>query len=149
MPRSTDDTIAAIATPLGEGGLGVIRVSGPGAMAVCDGVFRFQGAASLAQVPAHTCHVGPFEENGCVVERGIATVFRAPRSYTGQDTVEFSTHGGVAVLRKVLSLVLKSGARLADPGEFTQRAFLNGKLDLAQAAETGAKDHDILLCHAQ
>lgn len=111
----------------------MIRVSGPEAVAVADRVFS--GSVSLAQADVsrvHYGHVSPLDSE-VIVDEVLATVFRAPRSYTGEDVVELSGHGGVFVSRKVLEAVLCSGARLARPGEFTQRAFLNGKLDLAQA----------------
>jgi tRNA modification GTPase len=126
-----DDTIAAVATPPGTGGLGVVRVSGPGALAAADAVFR--GATSLARAPSHTLHHGRLFDGDDPVDDAVAAVFRAPRSYTGEDVVELSCHGGTFLQRRVLDLCLRAGARLAGPGEFTRRAYLNGKMDLAQA----------------
>jgi tRNA modification GTPase len=127
----TDDTIAAIATPLGSGGLGVIRVSGPAALSVADAVFR--SSRSLREAPSHTLHHGRLLRGDLLLDDAVAGVFRAPRSYTGEDVVEFSCHGGPALLRDALEACLAAGARTAEPGEFTKRAFLNGKMDLAQA----------------
>ncbi len=129
------DTIAAIATPIGEGGLAVIRISGPGALAVAGSVFTPAGrsAPALAKVASHTVHYGHIVRDGQRVDEVLLTVLRAPRTFTREDTVEVSCHGGMLVTRLVLETVLAAGARLAEPGEFTQRAFLNGRLDLTQA----------------
>ncbi len=130
-----DDTIAAIATAPGAAGLAVVRVSGPGAFAAADAVFA--GGAALAAAAGHTLHHG-WAEARCngesfLLDEVVAAVFRAPRSYTGEDTVEFSCHGGGVPARRVLAALLAAGARLAGPGEFTLRAYLRGRLDLAQA----------------
>ena len=130
-----DDTIAAIATPIGEGGIGVIRISGRTALAVAGEMFRPISGVPVAGVPTHTAHYGfaqdPISDEQ--IDDGVITVFRAPRSYTGDDSVEISCHGGVVPMRRVLEAALRAGARLAEPGEFTKRAFLSGRLDLAQA----------------
>lgn len=126
------DTIAATATPPGQGGLSVIRVSGPESIAVVSA--RFQGLVPLDSANTHTAHFGKIvDEDGSAVDEVICTVFRKPHSYTGEDTVEVSCHGGVLVTRRVLESLLRAGARPAEPGEFTKRAFLNGKMDLSQA----------------
>ncbi|MBI3291243.1 MAG: tRNA uridine-5-carboxymethylaminomethyl(34) synthesis GTPase MnmE [Elusimicrobia bacterium] len=130
---SLDDTIAAVATPWGEGGIGVVRVSGPEAVRVGERVFHSPSGVRLAEMTTHTCHVGMIQLCGEPVDQVVATVMREPRSYTGQDTVEFSGHGGMVPLRRILEACLQAGARLAEPGEFTLRAFVNGKMDLAQA----------------
>ena len=122
--------IAAIATALGEAGISVIRVSGSGSIALVQDVFR---GAKLTEKPSHTAHFGRIVTSGHVVDEVVATIFRSPRSYTGEDTVEISCHGGVLVTQAVLEAVLAQGARPAEPGEFTQRAFLNGKMELSQA----------------
>ncbi len=123
--------IAAIATPVGEGGIAVIRVSGKGAFEKVNGCFK---GKDLAGVDSHTVHFGKIiKKDGRVVDEVLATVFRSPKSYTGEDTVEISCHGGVLVTQAVLETILEQGVRSAEPGEFTQRAFLNGKLDLDQA----------------
>lgn len=129
-----DDVIAAIATAPGAAGLAVVRVSGPGAIAVADGVFR--GAAPLAAAASHTLHHGwacPPAADAAPVDEVVAAVFRAPRSFTRQDVVELSCHGGAVPAARVLEALLAAGARLARPGEFTLRAFLHGRIDLAQA----------------
>ena len=138
-----DDTIAAVATATGAAGLAVVRVSGPRALAVVDAVFA--GAAPLARAAANTLHHGwalapageeppaPARAARARLDEVVAAVFRAPHSYTRQDVVELSCHGGSLPAARVLSALLAAGARLARPGEFTLRAFLNGKLDLAQA----------------
>lgn len=132
---SLHDTIAAIATPLGEGALAVIRISGQDALGVADRCFRPAGrhAVMPSQAPSHTLHYGHVVRDGCVVDEVLLAVLRAPRTYTREHTVEISCHGGFWSARKVLETVLAAGARLAEPGEFTKRAFLNGRLDLAQA----------------
>jgi tRNA modification GTPase len=130
-----DDTIAAIATPLGEGGLAVIRISGPEAFAVADRVFLPSGKSSLKPSTAltHTIHYGKIVRHGETVDEVLLSVLRAPRTFTREDTVEISCHGGLLPAKLVLDTVLENGTRLAEPGEFTRRAFLNGRLDLAQA----------------
>jgi len=129
------DTIAAIATPLGEGGLAVLRVSGPEAFAVADKVFVPVGksAQKPSAAASHTVHYGRVERDGRFVDEVLLTVLRAPRTFTREDTVEISCHGGLLPAKLVLDALLAAGARPAEPGEFTQRAFLNGRLDLAQA----------------
>ena len=129
------DTIAAVATPPGEGGLAIIRVSGPDALAIAERVFRPRQAGDVAAYAGYTTHYGQFveSETGSVADDGLLTVFRAPRSFTGEDTIELSCHGGRATTARVLQVALNAGARPAQPGEFTQRAFLNGRMDLAQA----------------
>ncbi|MCS6917293.1 MAG: tRNA uridine-5-carboxymethylaminomethyl(34) synthesis GTPase MnmE [Chitinophagales bacterium] len=125
-----DDTVAALATPEGVGALAIVRLSGNNALAIADQVFR---PKKLSRQPSHTAHVGWLEQNGQMVDEAVAVVFRAPRSYTREDMVEFTIHGSPYLARRVLDLLLEQGARLARPGEFTLRAFLNGRLDLAQA----------------
>jgi tRNA modification GTPase len=133
--RMFDDTIAAIATPLGEGGLAVVRISGPAACAVGDRCFRpaGQAAVALSDAATHTVHFGRIVQGGQVVDEVLVTVLRAPRTFTREDTVEISCHGGLLPARRVLEAALAAGARVARPGEFTQRAFLNGRIDLTQA----------------
>ncbi len=132
MKFRDDDTIAAIATPVGVGGISVIRISGPGALDVADRVFR--GAKHLCDMPGYSVLLGRIVDgSGRLVDEALATVFREPHSYTGEDAVEISCHGGILVTHAVLDAVLHAGARQAGPGEFTKRAFLNGRIDLAQA----------------
>jgi tRNA modification GTPase len=130
-----DDTIAAIATPLGEGGLAVVRLSGPQALAIADKSFLPVGKNSLKPSGAttHTIHFGKIVRHGRSVDEVLLAVLRAPRTFTVEDTVEITCHGGLLPAKLVLDTLLESGARLAEPGEFTRRAFLNGRIDLAQA----------------
>ena len=123
--------IAAIATPVGEGGIAVIRISGKDAFEKLSTIFT---GKNLSKADSHTVHFGKIvDKNGLPVDEVLATVFRSPKSYTGEDTVEISCHGGVLVTQKVLETILATGVKAAEAGEFTQRAFLNGKMDLDQA----------------
>jgi tRNA modification GTPase len=125
------EPIAAIATPVGEGGLAVVRVSGKGARALVNSCYQ---GPDLNKVKSHTVHYGHIVDPvGNQIDEVMVSMFESPRSYTGEDTVEISCHGGVLVTQAVLEAVLNAGARAAEPGEFTQRAFLNGKMELAQA----------------
>ncbi len=127
-----NDTIAAIATPIGEGGISVVRVSGPHAISVAS--HGFKGRTRLEDAPSHTAHYGKFvDTSGNPADEVVALVFRSPHSYTGEDVVEISCHGGILVTRRILELLLEHGARHAGAGEFTKRAFLNGRIDLSQA----------------
>ncbi|HEV2454448.1 MAG TPA: tRNA uridine-5-carboxymethylaminomethyl(34) synthesis GTPase MnmE [Verrucomicrobiae bacterium] len=128
---SFDDTIAAIATPLGEGGLAVLRISGPGAAAIADKLFVGKEKPSAAS--SHTLHFGRIVRNGQTIDEVLLAILRAPRTFTREDTVEISCHGGILPAKLILDALLENGARLAEPGEFTRRAFLNGRIDLAQA----------------
>ena len=125
-------TVAAISTPNAAGGISVIRISGENAVAVAEKVFRINGK-TVSQMAANTCAYGKTVSGGKTVDDGIITVFKAPNSYTGEDVVEISCHGGIYVTRQVLRAVLEAGAEPAGAGEFTKRAFLNGKLSLTQA----------------
>lgn len=127
-----NDTIAAISTPLAPGGLGVIRVSGPRAAEIADAVFK-STRGTLAALGGYRALYGKIYDGGASLDDCVALRYVAPASYTGEDTVELSCHGGVYLLRRVLSLLISAGARQAGPGEFTERAFLNGKLDLSRA----------------
>ncbi len=127
------DTIAAISTPIGEGGIGIVRLSGPNAIPIADRVFRSSGGVPLAAQRTHTIHYGHIVANEAVVDEVLASVLRAPRTYTREDTVEIGCHGGIAATRAVLDVVLAAGARMAERGEFTERAFLNGRISLDQA----------------
>ncbi len=129
----SERTIAAIATPLGEGSLGVIRISGENAIAVADKVFYAMSGVKLNNLSGYSAAYGEIKENDKVLDDAVALVFKAPKSYTGEDVVEISIHGGRLMLKSVLRLILQNGAFLAEPGEFTKRAFLNGKLDLTKA----------------
>lgn len=125
-----DDTIVALATPPGVGAIGVIRLSGPSAFGIVNQLFP---SKDLEQQSTHTAHVGLLKEKGEALDEVVVTLFKGPRSYTGEDVVEISGHGSPYVLQRILDACIRGRARLARPGEFTQRAFLHGKLDLAQA----------------
>jgi tRNA modification GTPase len=127
------DTIAALATPPGEGGIAVVRLSGSEALQIAKGVFRRKRGRSFEPRPWQAYLGEVRDEEGRIVDECLCTYFRGPKSYTGEDVVEFSTHGGSFVAGMVLSRLLERGARLAEPGEFTKRAFLNGRLGLSQA----------------
>lgn len=126
-------TVAAIATPYGRGGIATIRISGSDAITIADTIFYAKSKQRLADVPSNRAVYGNVIENGFVLDDGVATVFRAPHSYTGEDTVEISCHGGILITETVLTAILTAGAVQAGAGEFTKRAFLNGKLTLTEA----------------
>lgn len=130
MIHSDHDTIVAPATAAG-GAIAVIRVSGGEATTICDRIFR--GATPLAEADGHTVHYGRIADGERIVDDVLATVFRAPRSYTGEDSVEISCHGSAYIVSELLRLMTEAGARMAEPGEFTVRAYLAGKMDLSQA----------------
>ena len=135
MENFKNDTIAAIATALSDSGIGIIRISGDDAIYIVDSIFRSpSGNRILMKAQSHTVHYGYIvdkEEN--VIDEVMVIVMKAPKSYTTEDTVEINCHGGVLVVQKVLQTVLENGARMAEPGEFTKRAFLNGRIDLSRA----------------
>ena len=142
MRYHNDDTIAAIATASGEAGIGIVRLSGTRSIAIADSVFRARDLARLSDDKTHTLHYGWIVRPDTVklpgsrrdiIDEVLVTVMRAPRTFTREDVIEINCHGGIVALRKVLELVLDSGARIAQPGEFTRRAFLNGRIDLSQA----------------
>lgn len=129
-PFQAGETIAAIATPPGEGGISIIRISGKQAVAVAERIF----SGPVASYATHTAHLGTiYDLEGNRLDQALLLIMRAPRSYTGEDTVELQCHGGMIASKKVLEAVLSAGARAAAPGEFTFKAFMNGKLDLSQA----------------
>jgi tRNA modification GTPase len=127
------DTIAAISTATGEGGIGIVRLSGKRSLAVASKIFAGLGKKKPAQFKSYSMHYGKIIDRKKIIDEVILTVMRGPKSYTRQDVVEINCHGGILSLRKILELTLKHGCRLAAPGEFTKRAFLSGRLDLAQA----------------
>lgn len=128
-----DDVIAAISTPMGVGGIGIVRMSGAGCIALADQIFS--GRKPLAEKASHTLSYGKIIEkaSGAVIDEVLVSVMKAPHTYTKEDIVEINCHGGSLVTRRVLEAVLQTGARLAEPGEFTKRSFLNGRIDLTQA----------------
>lgn len=128
---TTNDTIIALATPAGEGAIGIIRLSGSEAIAMANGLF--DGKKSLTEVASHTLHYGVLRDNERLLDEVLVSVFKGPHSYTGESVVEISCHGSSYILSEVMAAFIRKGARLALPGEFTQRAFFNGKLDLSQA----------------
>ena len=129
-----ETTIAAISTAMSASGIGIVRISGPEAFEIASGVYRSKGGKkSLKNVPSHTIHYGYIYDNEEMVDEVLVMAMRGPRTYTGEDTIEIDCHGGVLAMKKVLEAVLKNGAIIAEPGEFTKRAFLNGKMDLSQA----------------
>jgi len=132
-----EDTIAAISTPYGTGGVGKIRVSGPEAEIIVDKIFKMKKHKYLKDVDSHTVHYGYIIDKKIsrLIDEVIVTVVRRPRSFTGENVVEIDCHGGIKPLENVLELLIKNGARMAEPGEFSKRAFLNGRIDLAQAED--------------
>jgi tRNA modification GTPase len=140
MSRSTEhpqetETIAAIATAQGEGGIGIVRLSGPASIAIADNVFAAHAGTRLDSKEGFTLAYGDVVDpaSGTIVDEAIVAIMRAPHSYTREDVVEINVHGGPEPLRQTLALLLGNGARAAEPGEFTRRAFINGRIDLAQA----------------
>ena len=133
--KGLEDTIAAIATPAGQGAIGIVRISGDKAIAVADAVLRFQGGKTLAQSVSRMVRYGKAvdADSGEVLDDVLVTLMKGPKSYTAEDVVEINCHGGITVIDQVLQAVLAAGARLATPGEFTKRAFLHGRIDLSQA----------------
>lgn len=128
------DTIAAIATAMSNSGIGIVRISGDEALDVADRIFRpKKGSRKVSDMETHTIHYGYVVDGEEVVDEVMLLIMKAPRSYTCEDTIEIDCHGGVLVMKKILETVLKYGARPAEPGEFTKRAFLNGRIDLSQA----------------
>ena len=130
---SNQDTIAAISTPVGIGGIGIIRISGPRALAITQALFL--SASSREATRSHHLTLGNIVDpaRGTIIDQVLLNYMKAPKTYTREDVVEINCHSGPLVLKKILELVLKEGARLADPGEFSLRAFLNGRIDLTQA----------------
>ena len=125
------ETIAAISTGMSNSGIGIVRISGDDAFQIIDRIYK--GKKKLSEADSHTIHYGFIKDGGETVDEVLVSIMRAPRTFTGEDTVEINCHGGVYVVQRVLETVLKNGARPAEPGEFTKRAFLNGKMDLSQA----------------
>lgn len=130
-----EDTIAAISTPVGEGGIGIVRLSGPLSIAIADKIFVSADGGKLSGYTTYTTHYGKIVDpkKPEMIDEVIVTVMRAPKSYTKEDVIEINCHGGIQSVKKTLDLAVKCGCRIAEPGEFTKRAFLNGRIDLAQA----------------
>lgn len=125
-----NDTIAAVATALGQGSISIIRVSGLDSISVVNKIFK---GKDLSKVPSHTINYGHIMDNDRMIDEVLVSIMRKPRSFTSEDVIEINCHGGIATTNKILELVLKNGARLAEPGEFSKRAFLNGRIDLVEA----------------
>ncbi len=130
-------TIAAIATAMSDAGIGIVRMSGPDAFAIADRVYRGKKEKRLSEQQTHTIHYGYIMDKNDRIDEVLVMLMQGPRSYTGEDTVEIDCHGGVYVVKRILELLIENGARPAEPGEFTKRAFLNGKMDLSQAEAVG------------
>ena len=130
--KADSDTIAAIATAPGEGAISVVRVSGPGSLEIADRIFRCRGPLPSQRAGGSFVY-GYVIHEGTVADEGLLLIYRAPRSYTREDSIEIQGHGGSAASQRILRAILDAGARPANPGEFTQRAFLNGRIDLLQA----------------
>lgn len=135
MILTETDTIVAISTPFGIGGLGIVRMSGERALSIAEKIFKPKNPKKIvSQLSTFTTHLGYIIDNdGVIIDEVLMTLMRAPHSYTCEDVVEFSCHGGPVILKKIVEICIKNGARLAEPGEFTKRAFLNGRIDLSQA----------------
>lgn len=150
MNSSLNDPIIALSTAEGEAAIAVIRLSGKGVIDICDSVFY---GKNLTTVKGHTVHYGKIKsEDGKIIDECMATVFRAPRSYTKEDSIEISCHGSRFIIKEIISLFLSKGVRLAEPGEYTMRAYLNGQLDLTQAeavadliSSTTASQHELAM----
>ena len=134
MNKPNQDTICALATAAGSGAIAVIRLSGSEAFTITEQIFHAANKSiELSKVEGHTAYFGLIKQNDEIIDEVLVTVFKNPKSYTGEDSVEISCHGSVFIQQKIMELLLKEGARMAEPGEFSQRAFLNGKFDLTQA----------------
>ncbi|MGB5236353.1 MAG: tRNA uridine-5-carboxymethylaminomethyl(34) synthesis GTPase MnmE, partial [Flavobacteriaceae bacterium] len=127
------DTIIALATPQGMGAIAVLRISGPQAIKTVSNNFRMASGQRLEEQSSHTVHLGYLIDGERVLDQALVTMFKGPQSYTGEDVVEISCHGSIYIQREILQLFISKGCSMAEPGEFTLRAFLNGKLDLSQA----------------
>ena len=128
-----DDTIAAVSTPIGEGGIGIVRLTGSEAVAIADSLFRSPGDITLADTASHTIHYGAIQAQGRMIDEVLVSIMLAPRTYTRENIVEINCHGGIVPTRAILDAVLSAGARMAERGEFTKRAYLNGRISLDQA----------------
>lgn len=131
------ETIAAISTAITDSGIGIVRISGERAFEIADKIYQGKQDKKIAQQKSHTIHYGYIKDDNNIVDEVLVMVMKGPHSYTGEDTVEINCHGGVYVVKRILEIVIKNGAHPAEPGEFTKRAFLNGKMDLSQAEAVG------------
>ncbi len=131
--KSEKDTIAAISTAVSDSGIGIVRISGEKAIEIADKVYLGKNNKRLISQRTHTIHYGYIVDNGTIIDEVLVMIMKGPKSFTGEDTIEINCHGGVYVVNRVLEIVIRNGARPAEPGEFTKRAFLNGRIDLSQA----------------
>lgn len=132
--RKKTDTIAAVATAMSSSGIGIVRISGEDAITIADKIFKSKkDGKRLSEVPSHTIHYGVIKDENEILDEVLVMVMKGPHSYTAEDTIEIDCHGGILIMEKILETVIKYGARPAEPGEFTKRAFLNGRIDLSQA----------------
>ena len=145
-----DSTICAISTAAGVGGIAVIRVSGPDAISIVDGIFSFSKNKKLKDCPTHVLKYGAIADRDETIDDVVCAIFKDGKSYTGEDTIEISCHGSIYIQKRIIELLLRKGCKMAGHGEFTQRAYLNGRMDLSQAeavadliASTSAKAHHI------
>ena len=137
MITNINTTIAAISTAMSNSGIGIVRMSGPKAVQIADKVYHSKTDKKLADQTSHTIHYGYIVDGEETIDEVLVMLMRAPHTYTGEDTVEINCHGGVYVVKRILEVLIKNGARPAEPGEYTKRAFLNGKMDLSQAEAVG------------
>ncbi len=134
MLKDNCETIAAISTPMGEGGIGIVRMSGSKSLDIAQKIFRPKGKRPFCDLKNRTLYLGNIiDSKGEIIDEVLLAIFKAPYTYTREDMVEINCHGGLASQKRILSCILDMGARLAEPGEFTKRAFLNGRIDLSQA----------------
>ena len=133
LPNILSDTIVAVSTPMGEGGIGILRLSGKKAIGIADKIFESKKGIKPSKAKAFTMHYGKIKDKGKTLDEVMVSIMKAPKSYTKEDVIEINCHGGILPMRKILELTIKHGARMAEPGEFTKRAFLNGRIDLTQA----------------
>lgn len=131
--KNEKDTIAAISTAVSDSGIGIVRISGEKAIEIADKVYLGKNNKRLISQRTHTIHYGYIVDNGTIIDEVLVMIMKGPKSFTGEDTIEINCHGGVYVVNRVLEIVIRNGARPAEPGEFTKRAFLNGRIDLSQA----------------
>jgi tRNA modification GTPase len=143
----SQETIVALASPSGAGAIAVIRLSGSNALAIAETVFQSVSGKSMQHQKTHTIHLGHIVEGTKVYDQVLLSLFKNPNSYTGEDVVEISCHGSTYIQQQIIQLLLRQGCRMAQPGEFTLRAFLNGKLDLSQAeavADLISSDNEVM-----
>ncbi len=140
------DTICALATPSGTSAIAIIRISGPNALKTCNDIFRSgKKKFKCEDVPSHTLHFGEIIDQGSVIDEVLVSIFKNPKSYTGEDSIEISCHGSPYIQQQIIELLIRKGLRVADPGEFTLRAFMNGKFDLSQAEAVA----DLIASHSK